>query len=127
VAERRARDVAAGGASTKTPGPDTAGGASTKAPGPDTPPDVDEEALREAVWARVQMARNVRRPHTLELLALLADDVVELHGDRSHGDDPALVGGFARIGVPRVVVLGHPKGATSACRTRRATARRVGS
>jgi acetyl-CoA carboxylase carboxyl transferase subunit alpha len=72
---------------------------------------VDGEALREAVWARVQMARNVQRPHTLELLAALADDVVELHGDRRFGDDPALVGGFARIGDHRVVFLGHQKGA----------------
>jgi acetyl-CoA carboxylase carboxyl transferase alpha subunit len=72
--------------------------------------DGASEALREAVWARVQLARNVQRPHTLELLALLADDVVELHGDRSHGDDPALVGGFARIGEHRVVFLGHQKG-----------------
>ena len=47
---------------------------------PTSPPATDE-ALLEAVWARVQMARNVQRPHTLELLALMADDVVELHGD----------------------------------------------
>ncbi len=73
-------------------------------------PAVDEGALREAVWARVQLARNVARPHTLELLALLAEDVVELHGDRAFGDDPALVGGFARIGGHRVVFLGHQKG-----------------
>jgi acetyl-CoA carboxylase carboxyl transferase alpha subunit len=81
-------------------------GAAAEAPSADGA----SEALREAVWARVQLARNVQRPHTLELLALLADDVVELHGDRSHGDDPALVGGFARIGEHRVVFLGHQKG-----------------
>jgi acetyl-CoA carboxylase carboxyl transferase subunit alpha len=74
-------------------------------------PAIDEEALREAVWARVQLARNVQRPHTLELLAGMADDVVELHGDRAFGDDPALVGGFATIGQHRVVFLGHQKGA----------------
>ena len=65
---------------------------------------------REAVWARVQMARNVQRPHTLELLAGMAADVVELHGDRAFGDDPAIVGGFARIGEHRVVFVGHQKG-----------------
>ena len=74
------------------------------------PPAVDDEALREAVWARVQMARKVERPHTLELLAGMADEVVELHGDRAFGDDPALVGGFARIGEHRIVFLGHQKG-----------------
>ena len=73
-------------------------------------PLVDEEALREAVWARVQLARNVQRPHTLELLAGMATDVVELHGDRSFGDDPALIGGLATIGEHRVVFLGHQKG-----------------
>ena len=53
-------------------------------------PAIDDEALREAVWARVQMARNVQRPHTLELVQGMATDVVELHGDRRFGDDPAL-------------------------------------
>jgi acetyl-CoA carboxylase carboxyl transferase subunit alpha len=71
----------------------------------------DEDALREAVWARVQLARNVRRPHTLELLALMAEEVVELHGDRLFGDDPAIVGGFARLGHHRIVFVGHQKGA----------------
>src|SRR3990172_2880202 len=70
--------------------------AAVAAPAPRS--QVDDEALREAVWARVQMARNVLRPHTLELLASMATDVVELHGDRGFGDDLALVGGFARIG-----------------------------
>jgi acetyl-CoA carboxylase carboxyl transferase alpha subunit len=74
-------------------------------------PAVDDEVLREAVWARVQMARNVQRPHTLELLSIMATDVVELHGDRFFGDDTALVGGFATIGSHRVVFVGHQKGA----------------
>ena len=80
---------------------------------PETPelvPSIDDEALREAVWARVQMARNVLRPHTLELVQGMATDVVELHGDRRFGDDPALVGGFATIGNHRVVFMGHQKG-----------------
>ena len=51
-----------------------------------------DPALREAVWARVQLARNIQRPHTLELLGAMADGVVELHGDRAFGDDDALVG-----------------------------------
>jgi acetyl-CoA carboxylase carboxyl transferase subunit alpha len=71
----------------------------------------DDEALRDAVWARVQLARNVRRPHTLELLGAMADDIVELHGDRTFGDDEALVGGFATIDGHRIAFLGHQKGA----------------
>ena len=64
-----------------------------------------------AVWAKVQLARNLRRPRTLELLALIADDFVELHGDRFFGDDPAIVAGLARIDDRRVVVVGQQKGA----------------
>jgi acetyl-CoA carboxylase carboxyl transferase alpha subunit len=75
------------------------------------PHRVDEETLRESVWARVQLARNVKRPHTLELVGLMATDVIELHGDRLFGDDPAIVGGFCRIDGHRVVFVGHQKGA----------------
>jgi acetyl-CoA carboxylase carboxyl transferase alpha subunit len=62
-------------------------------------------------WARVQLARNIRRPRILDLLPLIADDFVELHGDRLFGDDEAVVTGFARIGDRRVVVVGQQKGA----------------
>jgi acetyl-CoA carboxylase carboxyl transferase alpha subunit len=71
---------------------------------------VDEGALQDAVWERVQLARNIDRPHTLELVTAMADDVVELHGDRTFGDDAGLVGGFATIGEHRVLFLGHQKG-----------------
>ena len=66
---------------------------------------------RDAVWARVQLARNVKRPHTLELISAMADEFVELHGDRTFGDDAAIVAGFARIDGHRVVVIGQQKGA----------------
>jgi acetyl-CoA carboxylase carboxyl transferase subunit alpha len=73
--------------------------------------ETDVEALRGAVWARVQLARNVHRPHTLELVRLMASEVIELHGDRLFRDDPALVGGFCRLEGRRVVFVGHQKGA----------------
>jgi acetyl-CoA carboxylase carboxyl transferase subunit alpha len=73
--------------------------------------DVESADPTAAVWARVQLARNLRRPRTLELLALIADDFVELHGDRFFGDDPAIVAGLARIDGRRVVVVGQQKGA----------------
>ena len=66
---------------------------------------------RDAVWARVQAARNVKRPHMIELVQAMADEFIELHGDRYFGDDPALVGGFARLDNRRVVVIGQQKGA----------------
>ena len=66
---------------------------------------------RTAVWSRVQQARNLRRPRTLELVGAMADDFVEIHGDRLFGDDEAIVTGFARIEGRRVVVVGQQKGA----------------
>ena len=60
--------------------------------------------------ARVQLARNLQRPRTLEFVAAMADDFVELHGDRLFGDDEAMVAGLARIDGRRVVVIGQQKG-----------------
>jgi acetyl-CoA carboxylase carboxyl transferase alpha subunit len=65
---------------------------------------------RDAVWARVQLARNIRRPRTLEFVAALTEGFVEIHGDRLFGDDAAIVTGFARIDGRRVVVVGQQKG-----------------
>jgi acetyl-CoA carboxylase carboxyl transferase subunit alpha len=65
---------------------------------------------RDAMWAKVQLARNLRRPRTLELLAVMADEFVELHGDRVFGDDEAIVAGLATIGGHRVAVIGQQKG-----------------
>jgi acetyl-CoA carboxylase carboxyl transferase subunit alpha len=70
----------------------------------------DADELRAAVWDRVRMARNVKRPHTLELVNAMATDVIELHGDRLFRDDPAVVGGFCRIDGRRAVFVGHQKG-----------------
>jgi len=72
---------------------------------------VDPDALRTAVWERVLMARNVKRPHTVELVNAMATDVVELHGDRLFRDDLAVVGGFCRFDGRRAVFVGHQKGA----------------
>jgi len=61
-------------------------------------------------WQRVQVARHLKRPHTLDLLQLLFDDFVELHGDRLYRDDQAIVGGLASFEGRSVVVIGHQKG-----------------
>jgi len=66
---------------------------------------------RDAVWARVQLARNLQRPRTLEFVEAMTDGFVELHGDRLFGDDAALVAGLARLDGRRVVVIGQQKGA----------------
>jgi acyl-CoA carboxylase subunit beta len=61
-------------------------------------------------WDRVQIARHPARPHLLDVIAGACTDFVELHGDRRFGDDPALIGGLARLAGRPVVVLGHQKG-----------------
>jgi acetyl-CoA carboxylase carboxyl transferase subunit alpha len=72
---------------------------------------IETTDLSASVWATVQLARNLRRPRTLELVGLIADEFIELHGDRLFGDDPAMVAGLARIAGRRVVIVGQQKGA----------------
>jgi acetyl-CoA carboxylase carboxyl transferase subunit alpha len=59
---------------------------------------------------RLQLARHPRRPSTLDYIQAIADEWVELHGDRGGKDDPALIGGVARLNGRPVVMLGHQKG-----------------
>jgi acetyl-CoA carboxylase carboxyl transferase subunit alpha len=61
-------------------------------------------------WQRAQVGRHPRRPHARDFFRLLFDDFLELHGDRLHGDDPAIVGGLARFEGRSVVAIGHQKG-----------------
>jgi acetyl-CoA carboxylase carboxyl transferase subunit alpha len=61
-------------------------------------------------WQRAQIARHPKRPHTLDLVNLLLEDWVELHGDRVFGDDKAIVGGLANFDGEPVVLIGHQKG-----------------
>ena len=77
-------------------------------PPPELQPDGDP---RDAVWARVQLARDLRRPRTLEFVAEMTDGFVELHGDRLFGDDAAIVAGLARLDGRPVAVVGQQKGA----------------
>ncbi|KXK52148.1 MAG: acetyl-CoA carboxylase carboxyltransferase subunit alpha [Chlorobi bacterium] len=74
------------------------------------------EKLRKSVyeqltrWQRVQLARHPDRPYTLDYIAMICDDFFEMHGDRSFGDDKAIVGGLAQIGGRKVVLIGQQKG-----------------
>ncbi len=86
----------------------TGGDSSTEEEAPEPDESVDP---KDAVWARVQLARDLRRPRTLEFVAAMTDEFVELHGDRLFGDDPALIAGLARLGGRRVVIIGQQKGA----------------
>lgn len=59
---------------------------------------------------RLQLARHPRRPSTLDYIQAISDEWFELHGDRGGSDDPAIVGGIARLAGSPVVILGHQKG-----------------
>jgi acetyl-CoA carboxylase carboxyl transferase subunit alpha len=59
---------------------------------------------------KVQLSRHPARPFMLDYVKLLTEDFVELHGDRSFRDDPAIVGGLARFDGREVLALGHQKG-----------------
>ena len=61
-------------------------------------------------WDKVQLARHVQRPHTLDYVRGLCEDFVELHGDRRFGDDAAMIGGVARFDGRTVMIIGHQKG-----------------
>jgi acetyl-CoA carboxylase carboxyl transferase subunit alpha len=61
-------------------------------------------------WDRVLIARHPDRPYTLDYIRLIFDEFQELHGDRLFGDDPAMVGGIARLGERWLTVIGHQKG-----------------
>ena len=65
----------------------------------------------DGAWARVQLARNLRRPRTLEFVDAMTDEFIELHGDRLFGDDEAMVSGLARLDGRPVAVIGQQKGA----------------
>lgn len=69
-------------------------------------------------WQKAQVARHPERPHFKDYVAGIADDFLPLAGDRAFGDDPAIIGGLARIDGRRVMLMGHEKGDDTASRLR---------
>ena len=69
-------------------------------------------------WQKTQVARHPARPHFKHYVAGMFDDFLPLAGDRAFADDKAIMGGFARMGEQRVVVIGHEKGDTTESRIR---------
>lgn len=70
-------------------------------------------------WQISQVARHPQRPYTMDYIGLVFSDFHELHGDRTYGDDPAIVGGLARLNQKSVMVIGHQKGRDLKERTHR--------
>jgi acetyl-CoA carboxylase carboxyl transferase subunit alpha len=70
-------------------------------------------------YQRVQLSRHFDRPFTLDYIKYIFTDFIEFHGDRAFRDDPAIVGGTARLGEVPVMVVGHQRGRTTAERLKR--------
>jgi acetyl-CoA carboxylase carboxyl transferase subunit alpha len=80
-----------------------------------------EKLLRETYakltpWQKTQVARHPERPHFKHYVAGLAEDFMPLAGDRAFADDPAIIGGLARIEGRKVMLIGHEKGDDTASR-----------
>src|SRR5215469_11232628 len=61
-------------------------------------------------WQKTQVARHPQRPHCIDYIAALITDFVPLAGDRKHGEDSAIIGGFGRFRGEAVCIIGHEKG-----------------
>ena len=67
-------------------------------------------------WQKTQVARHPQRPHCLDYIAGLITDFAPFAGDRKHGEDPAIVGGFGRFRGEAVCVIGQEKGSDTESR-----------
>ncbi|MBC3785267.1 acetyl-CoA carboxylase carboxyltransferase subunit alpha [Spirosoma utsteinense] len=70
-------------------------------------------------WQRVQLSRHPDRPYTLDYISLMCDQFIELHGDRTVRDDPAMVGGFCELDGQTVLIVGQQKGRNTKQRQQR--------
>ena len=70
-------------------------------------------------WQITQLARHPQRPHALDYISRIFSNFQELSGDRMYRDDPAVVGGLARIGGKGVMIIGHQKGRDTKEKVRR--------
>jgi acetyl-CoA carboxylase carboxyl transferase subunit alpha len=80
---------------------------------------IGQEVTEDDVWQAVELARHQDRPYTLDYVERILDDFVELHGDRSQGDDAALVAGLGRLEGRTIGLIGHQKGRDIRERTHR--------
>ena len=75
-----------------------------------------ETYSRLTPWQKTQVARHPDRPHFKHFVATIAEDFVPLAGDRAFADDPAIIGGLAKIDGRRAMLIGHEKGDDTASR-----------
>ena len=70
-------------------------------------------------WQVAQVARHPARPYTLDYVGVICEEFHELAGDRAFADDPAIVGGLARINGRSIMLIGHQKGRDTKSKVRR--------
>ncbi|HEY3105603.1 MAG TPA: acetyl-CoA carboxylase carboxyltransferase subunit alpha [Gaiellaceae bacterium] len=80
---------------------------------------IGAEPSADEVWHAVELARHQDRPYTLDYVERIFEDFLELHGDRSLGDDAAVVAGLGRFNGRTVTLIGHQKGRDIRERTHR--------
>ncbi len=80
---------------------------------------IGEEPTGDEIWRSVELARHSNRPYTLDYVERLLDDWFELHGDRSRGDDAAMIAGIGKLDGRTVVLVGQQKGRDIHQRTER--------
>ena len=77
---------------------------------------VQAEKLKKSIysnltrWQRVQLARHPRRPYPLDIIKLITDGFIELHGDRRFADDHAIIAGITEIDRHRITIVAQQKG-----------------
>ncbi len=67
-------------------------------------------------WQKVQISRHPERPYTLQYIESMCDDFIEMHGDRTVGDDKAIVGGLGTVNGQTIMFIGHQKGVNTKMR-----------
>lgn len=70
-------------------------------------------------WERVLISRHPQRPHTIDYVTNICDNFIELYGDRTVGDDPSVIGGFATIDGVKCMLVGQEKGGDTESRVKR--------
>ncbi len=73
-------------------------------------PEVATEEISNPSWARVQLARHPKRPHSWDYIQGLTTGFEELHGDRFFGDDKSIIAGMGFLEGKPVMIVGHQKG-----------------
>jgi acetyl-CoA carboxylase carboxyl transferase subunit alpha len=79
-------------------------------PGDGLPRSQGEMKTPQTAWQKTELARHAQRPQTLDYIERLFTGWSEIHGDRTFGDDPAIICGMARFHDAEVLVIGTQKG-----------------